>query len=343
MLPMAITRTDKILIIVLLLQCVVVSAGQYGDCIISCVTDLIYCHNDCYDDREDCLEENSSAVCNPIYTACTDSCDANYNICSGACDGIDEDGDGVGDYNDSVIGTEDDVQVQGLTDLTIHIGSYQSNETDASNVDTTETVTIDSAEGPVLEFEQDFSDSSLDLFDIEIKKEKHQDRHGIIIKGINQSTVPEKAIYLEKKRMDSALCIKDAEIDSINDVSSDCRGTNELYFGRCEDVETIGRYTCSIEGGFYKIEGLTHSGAVEMNITGVFSGFFTLQYHTEAQDHKDGYMIPGETISICYESARPIQPDEHLRLVFVPKVGGLSINEMYTPAVINGNNVHIYP
>jgi len=340
---MAITRIDRILIILLIIQCFIVIASDYEDCIEPCEDDLEDCTENCEEIRDDCYQYNTTEACNIIFNICEFICDSQYDSCASVCEGIDEDGDGVGDHNDSVIGTETDVSIEGFSNLSVYVGSYQSNESGASNLDTTETVTFLSENGPVLEFDQDFNQSQLNLVDIEIKKETRPSGHGIVVKGLNESTVPDKALYLLKTRDDSAVCIKDAEIDSIDDISRDCTGDDEFYFGKCEDIESIDDYTCTIESGQYKIDGLKHSGAVELNISGVFSGFFTVKYHTEAPSHRDGYLMPGEGISICFESARPILADEHLRLVFVPRIGGLTINQMYTPPVISNYNTHIYP
>jgi len=334
-------HTDKVIKVLIfflfLIICMSFSlAGTYQVCVTDCFIDKITCEIVCYNTY-------CGGGCGAEYTNCTNGCNAIYNICFTACEIIDEDGDGINDYNDSTIGTEDDVLTEGIVDLEVYVGSYQSNESNASTVTGTETVRFFADSEPVLEFDQDFSSTNLNLVDIEIKKQESDTTHGIVIKGINESTVPDKTIYLDKRLSDGSLCIKDAEIDDIEDITTDCQGEDELFFGRCEEGESIGSVGCSIVNGRYKIQGLSHSGAVEMNISGIFSGFFTVEYLNTLNSHKDGYLMPGEGIEICFESARPILDDEHLRFVFIPLYGGLSVNEMYTPQIINLFNIHIYP
>jgi len=330
---MGIIRTDKLMLfIILILLALVVHASEYEDCIEDCDED----RDDCEDDCEDV---HCDPGCGPGYAPCIANCSTGYSVCTTACSGIDEDGDGVSDDNDSVIGSPDNVTLEGYVNLQVTIGSYDANDSNASTVTGNQTVTFISEGNPIVEFDKDFTNSSLSMPDITIKKEISDDRQGMVVQGLSET----KTIYIDKFNDDGALCVKDADINSIDDISSDCTGVNEVFFGRCEDGETVGNYACSVENGRYKIEGMLHSGAVEMNITGFYSGFFTVQYLAEASNHRDGFLMPGESIAVCLETARPLLDDEHLRFVFVPGVGGISINEMWTPQVINTYNVHIYP
>jgi len=319
----------------LILVIVMVFAGDYENCYNACYMNNTNCESDCYS------AHCPNGSCGGCYEDCVDGCDDGFNSCEDICELIDEDGDGIDDYNDSLIGTHDNVNVEGFGNLSVYVGGYLSNHSSASGFDDVETVEFVSDGKTILEFDQDFTNTSLDLASVEIKHQISGVRQGMVVIGIDN--VDSKTLYLEKNRADSSLCIKDADIEHINDVSQDCEGTNEIYFGDCENVETIGFYTCSVESGYYKIQGLKHSGAVEMNISGVYSGFFTAQYHTTMSNHREGYLMPGESITLCFESARSILDDEHLRFAFVPQVGGLTINEMYTPGVISLYNTHIYP
>ncbi len=311
-------------------------ASEYHQCVHSCYQDKTSCYSDCY-------TLYCGGGCGSDYLNCTDICDDDFDLCHSACGGIDEDSDGISDFNDSLIGSEDDVSVEGMGSLEVFVGGYQSNESSASTVTGTQTVTFMADNETVLEFEQDFTNSSLNLLDVHLKEQEAHNRHGIVVGGINGTTVPTKTVYLEKRLGTSSLCVKDAEVEDIKDISDGCQGKDEYFFGKCEDGETYDGIKCSIVNNKYKIEGLKHSGAVEMNISGIYSGFFTVKYLNTATNHKDGYLNPGEEVEIYFESARPILDDESLKFVFVPLYGGLSVNEMYTPHTINLYNVHIYP
>ncbi len=58
------------------------------------------------------------------------------------------------------------------------------------------------------------------------------------------------------------ICIKDAEIGSITEITSDCTATDE-YLITCEVITTPDGYPCTVEGSRYKVEGMVHSGINE--------------------------------------------------------------------------------
>lgn len=328
MLQMDILRTGSLI----LLLAAIASASEFEECSTTCLVSKVECLGMCHDIY-------CSPSCSLDYDSCKNSCIDDYDSCMGICAAIDEDSDGINDINDSVLGAPDDISLTGLSQIEVLIDQLNATEPNASKVQGIRQVTITSDDVPVLEFENDFSASGLDLFSLEVIVEEIEDRHGVIINGLNQS----KTIYLRKDQADGAICIKDEEIGSIEEISDDCMDEGELFFGRCDEGETIGDYSCSVVDGQYRIEGLMHSGAAELNLSGVYSGYFTVNYLSTAGNHKEGYLMPGEGIEICFESQRPIYDDENLRIIFVPFVGGITLNEVWTPQVVSTYNVHIYP
>ncbi len=323
-------------IFMLLLFTSFATADEYHQCVSACYIERGSCYDDCY-------SLYCGGGCGSDYYNCTSGCNDDFDICHSACEAIDEDGDGQNDYNDSVIGTSSDVTVQGIANLQVFVGGYQANDSASSDVTGMQSVRFVADNKTLVEFSQDFTNSSLNLYDVKIKKQEAHNRHGIVVSGINETTTVGKTVYLDKRLGAGSLCVKDSDVNNINDVSDDCQGTDEYYFGKCDQGETYDGITCSVKGGMYKIEGLRHSGAVEMNISGIYSGFFTVKYLNTVPEHKEGYLIPGEEVEIYFESARPILDDESLKFMFVPMYGGMSVNEMYTPHTINLYNVHIYP
>ncbi|MEM4267743.1 MAG: hypothetical protein QXK37_02835 [Candidatus Woesearchaeota archaeon] len=255
----------------------------------------------------------------------------------------DKDNDGVPDDVDKVIGDERHVKLRGLENIKIKVGHYNSTDPEVSNINGTYNVTFNASDTVITLFIQNFSASQLDLTEVEIIKQDAPGQQGIAIKGLVLPPYSNKTIYLDKTLEKGSVCVKDAEINEVSDISNDCMGDDELFFGRCDIGETIGVVSCIVEGKHYKISGLRHSGAKELNISGIYSGYFTVEYLSTMDYHRDGYLMPGEGARICFESARPITDDEHLRFVFVPQFGGLTINEMWMPAAISSMNVHIYP
>ena len=56
----------------------------------------------------------------------------------------------------------------------------------------------------------------------------------------------------------NSVCVKDIELDSITNISTDCDGDSETKV-TCDGGVTEG-YTCTLTDTIYKITGLEHSG-----------------------------------------------------------------------------------
>lgn len=121
----------------------------------------------------------------------------------------------------------------------------------------------------LLEFDYNFSIRSIDFSQITINDSSNSTLGSILISGINLSGMGvTKTVYM--RRVDTSInsvCIKDAEITSILNVSSSCTGTSETKV-EC-DGTTQGGYTCTYNStsGFYKITGLNNSGIKQIDYT----------------------------------------------------------------------------
>jgi hypothetical protein len=114
---------------------------------------------------------------------------------------------------------------------------------------------------PLLEFDYNFSEESkLILGEVIIEKQNSTASLGQILVKINLTNLT-KTVYLDKVRNSGRICLKDAWIDDIEEISSGCNGTNE-YLINCPG--TKGRYGCSVTSSQYRLTNLVHSGAVEM-------------------------------------------------------------------------------
>lgn len=114
----------------------------------------------------------------------------------------------------------------------------------------------------IVELTHDFdkSDLSEDMI-IEIQKEGSK-KGATIVKNIKLEKDETKSIYVKDISASiDTVCIKDMEIDNIYQISNTCEGNNE-YLITCPG--SIEKYTCSIEGDKYKIDGLRYSAAIEM-------------------------------------------------------------------------------
>jgi len=116
----------------------------------------------------------------------------------------------------------------------------------------------------IVNFNFDFDSGILNLFNLEIKKQSNAEG-SIIVKGMPSGIV--KTVYIDKLKTNSnSVCIKDAEISSITEISANCDGENEF---KVNCPGTNGNYICSIEDSRFKISGLSHSGVKEFYIAPV--------------------------------------------------------------------------
>ena len=87
----------------------------------------------------------------------------------------------------------------------------------------------------------------------------------LIVKGINLTSQNNtKTIYIDRILNGTGLCIKDAEITNISEISANCQGENEFSI-KCPGVN--GDYSCTLieNDSRYMITGLKHSGVMEIN------------------------------------------------------------------------------
>ncbi|MBN2457604.1 hypothetical protein JXB31_00560 [Candidatus Woesearchaeota archaeon] len=304
---------------------------QYGDCM-----------NACDDTYQGCLDD-CETWCGGNCTGCYNCCSANKNACILSCNSTDQDNDGVNDNEDVLIGDEGDVLSEGISDLDVFIGNTQSNFSNTSTMSGQHTVRFMADSKTILEFENDFDSQKLLLVDVAVKKQKVKNLNGVVISNLALESGRTKTIYVEKSLEHGSICIADKEVDDVTDITADCVGDDEYFFGRCDQGEQIGGISCSVVGNMYRISGLSNSGAVELNISGIYMGYFTVDYPNEGKSHRDGMLMPGESAKICFESARSVREDEFMKLIFLPQYGSITVNEVWMPHIINTYVVNIYP
>jgi len=90
------------------------------------------------------------------------------------------------------------------------------------------------------------------------KQDNYSNKGYVIINGLNST----KNITVDRINNNSkSVCIKDQEINNINEISEGCNSTNE-YIIECPG--NISNFTCSISGDKFVITGLKHSAVVEI-------------------------------------------------------------------------------
>ena len=150
-------------------------------------------------------------------------------------------------------GNYTDVTTEGITSLNITIID-NSNGT-SSNL----TIAFSDGTSPLMNFTHDFATTSINLSKVKITV----GTSSIIVNMSGQlSSGATKTLYLTDNGY-STLCIKDMQINSVDEISSTCTGTNETNFNSCLGVSTgttINGKTCYDYGSVIMITNLSDSG-----------------------------------------------------------------------------------
>ncbi len=120
-----------------------------------------------------------------------------------------------------------------------------------------------------LEFNYDFGScqqrSTMDNLIFE-KQNTTSTRGSFLVRGITLPSGYTKTIYLDNLDSSSnSICIKDAELTDISEISSDCSGANETKILCTTEGAAKNGYNCTDQGKMFKITGANHSGIVEID------------------------------------------------------------------------------
>ncbi|MBU2634459.1 MAG: hypothetical protein KJ674_04405 [Nanoarchaeota archaeon] len=169
-------------------------------------------------------------------------------------DDLDDDNDGILDINDTLLGNITNINTN-IDNLTLLI----NNDSNLSQI-FNDILLVEFLENnnPVLTFNYDFS-NLLDLSLVTINKENNN-FGSLLVKGLMNIN---KTFYVDKINNSNYVCVKDSEIDNINEISIDCSDINE-YSVKCHGVNNS--FLCSLLNNSYRIENLTNSAVKEFYI-----------------------------------------------------------------------------
>jgi hypothetical protein len=174
----------------------------------------------------------------------------------------DDDFDGIRNEEDNLFGNSSNINSSGVSSLNVTINEDSS----VNNANAEAVVTIYDSAIPLLNFTHNFSESFLDLSKIRIIK---SDNYIIVnLSGQLQSEY-NKTVYIEDNSFVS-LCVKDADVSSINEISSDCNGVNETNMTSCLGGSYFANNLfCLDSGDIIRITNLKHSiiSGKQANIT----------------------------------------------------------------------------
>jgi len=175
----------------------------------------------------------------------------------------DDDNDNIADVNDTVNGDVSNVATN-IPVINFTINNSANLSEDFQGV---LTVNISNGTDPIVVFDFEFNaiaNQTLDLAQIVVEIEEENATIGsIIVKGINLTGQGRtKTLFVNRLNPSlTAVCVEDAEIATIAEVSDDCSEPGEVIV-EC-DGTTISGFTCTIVSNRLRITGLQHSGATE--------------------------------------------------------------------------------
>jgi hypothetical protein len=208
-------------------------------------------------------------TCNPYWISQNTSCQSNdkyiiYYSDSNSCEsdlGRPTNKTLHCDYGrDGIVGNFSDLDTSRIS-LSVYINGTRGNSSKNYSSSREQKIELKSGSKTIIEFDWNFASSALNLDEIYVQKQTSSSAGlgYLLIRGISA----EKTILVNKINASSdKICIKDEEVDSINELSNDCTGTNEILIG-CP--RTGSDFSCSLEenGTYFKISGLKNSVARE--------------------------------------------------------------------------------
>jgi len=181
-------------------------------------------------------------------------------------DDDDNDNDGIDDNSDFLRGNLSNINSD-FVNLSMKI---DEDENISKIFNGTKKIKFYNGEKKLLEFNFNFSNNSmLDFTNISILNASNSTLGGIVISGINlPGSDFTKTAYMEKVDAGiNGICIKDEEIEWIDNITASCSGVNEFKV-ECDGSSQNG-YICTYNSSsnLYAITGLKHSGAKQLAYT----------------------------------------------------------------------------
>jgi len=193
-----------------------------------------------------------------VWKACIKPMDDNGTLGNESCTSnltilADTDNDGMPDIFDGLLYNESYVATTGISSLNITVGGNYTNESYYEGV---YEIKFNDGASLLMNFSHNFTESSLDLSNVTITKATNS-----LIVNLSGQVQPNfsKTLYIEDNSF-ASLCVKDAEVSSVSEISSSCTGANETNFTSClGGSATINGITCVDTGTTIKIDNLSYS------------------------------------------------------------------------------------
>lgn len=191
--------------------------------------------------------------------------DRNKNGIEDSCE-ADLDGNGVEDVQEAkvpgkVIGNESLIKTK--LNLSIEIGNFTN--FNFTNLSGKKKIKIKNKllNKSIVEFEFNFNKSSFYVPNVSIDMNKtNENKSYLIVRGIELEENTTKTVRFERVTNTDKVCIKDAEVENISQLTSNCSGESE-YLLTCDGNISYNQYSCMLNGSEFIVSGLNHSAVVE--------------------------------------------------------------------------------
>ncbi len=178
----------------------------------------------------------------------------------------DTDGDGINNTYDTINGNTQNINTN-LNNLSVKVNNT-TNLSQIFNQTYNVTFTDQDTNQTLVEFTNNFSANSIDLTNITLKTDTTTNAAKIFIRGLKLEPTKTKTMYLQLQGNTTkygSICLKDSDIYSFSDITSDCSAADETY------IQTIpfsnSNYVISYQNEtskIVKIMGLTHSAIMQI-------------------------------------------------------------------------------
>ena len=231
---------------------------------------------------------------------CTPDPDYNIHVCCNISYNIDLDWD-----NDGTLDSADTLEGTGSTlntDLAVTIlvdGTQQDSPSGTKEVQFKHEGTT------FVKFDYDFDGDEMQTQNIMVNRSA-TGRGSVLVKGLAGIS---KTLNVPKVIGSNMVCVKNAEVSSVAEITGACTGDNETFFDNCGSAgQTIGEITCTRIGDIYEITNLTHSAAIESSTSrleiwseGTYWQLDTINFYANYTNLSSGAAITAADCDIWFE------------------------------------------
>jgi archaellin len=136
--------------------------------------------------------------------------------------------------------------------------------------------------------------------------------------------------FVEVKGVDGS----DGSLENFTALAKLAAGSDPLDLG---DV----LLSVSLNNGTYNLR--YNASNIDLTRTGNNSQWFKVAYDVSGAEHRDGFLVRGDVVSIQFYPPRVVAEDESVRVTLIPKVCTQSLVEFRTPTVVSRQTMFLFP